>query len=340
MKNAPLQETALKSSQQGAAILLFFLIVLTASTTFFLTTVNTQSIEVREFQDINYELEKAKQGLISYTSNYHTFGFDFDQDTETDDEGPGRFPCPDINKDGLADSNADDCTDYVRGRLPSSLSFGATSTITISNIYEIFDRQFWYVISPAFAEISTNSVNFTSNDFLTIDGETGYIAVIIAPGIEVGTQDRGQSDTDVTNYLEQGNVSGTAFVNSYPANPDLFNDKVIGIKLSDLKGPVMNSVIDPLHGAMLDYWNTFEDFPLDASAFGDWVQDNYVRWYGQEDWDDDLNYFRFVWDFPGWYTYKYVRFSHNNCPDQATQIIYLNDYSNPPSETIIEPGTC
>ena len=261
---------------------MFFFVVFAASATMFLSSVNTHSVEVRQFQDMRSEMEKAKQGLIAYAMNYHTYGFDNDGDTFTNDEGPGRLICPDVDNDGLAESNATDCTDNVRGRLPETFSYSG-NIVTLSNEFADIDQQFWYVVSANFKEITAGDVNHTTAGTLSIDGEGGYVAVIIAPGDELLGQDRSSSPTAVSNYLEQDNLAGTSFINSYPANPDAFNDQVIGIKASELKldeirfDEIVNtpdaSIYEPVRVELYDYYLSNGFLPASPTAINESIQD-------------------------------------------------------------------
>jgi hypothetical protein len=233
MKSLPIK----RKTQRGAVLLVLFLIVFSVAASVFLSSVNTHSVEVARLLDTRSEMGNAKQALISYAINYHQLGFDYVDDATIQDEGPGRLICPDVDNDSLADSTIALCTDYVRGRLPETFITGGSTTVTVTlnDYFSDIDQQFWYVVSPTFKEIATTTVNHLTTGNLTIDGETGYIAVIIAPGEALAGQDRIASNTLASNYLEQGNLAGTDFVNSYPADPDNFNDQVIGIKASELK---------------------------------------------------------------------------------------------------------
>lgn len=270
---------------------MFFFIVFAASATMFLSSVNTHSVEVREFQDTRTEMEKAKQSLIAYAMNYHSYGFDNDGDTFTNDEGPGRLICPDVDNDGLAESNVADCTDNVRGRLPETFTYSG-NIVTLSNEFADIDQQFWYVVSANFKEITSGDVNHTTAGTLSIDGEGGYVAVIIAPGDELLNQDRGSSQTTASNYLEQDNLAGTSFINSYPANPDAFNDQVIGIKASELKldeirfDEIVNmpdaSIYEPVRVELYDYYLSNGFLPASPAAINDSIQDKGYGWLFDE----------------------------------------------------------
>lgn len=331
-----------KKAQHGIALLVLFLMVFTVGATVFLSSVNTHSVEMRQFQDVRSEMLKAKQALISYAMNYHSYGFDHDGDTYTDDAGPGRMFCPDIDNDGTADSGALECVDYVRGRLPENVNFGLNSGI-INDTFADIDQQFWYVVSPAFKEITTSYVNHETVGDLSIDGESGYVAVIIAPGEALTGQNRTASKTTVANYLEQGNQSGTAFINSYPSDPDAFNDQVIGIKASELMLDTLRINEINSHPANYYYSKTRPELyayylangstlPTTALALNDYMKD---KGYG---WLVDEGYLPSTLDLYQRSTYPYVRYNLFGCSTYWWWFLPESPYS--PLSTYVSGTAC
>lgn len=333
---------AVRKYQQGAVLLVMFLMLFTVATTVFLSSVDTNQVEVRQQQDVRIEMEKAKQALIAYAQNYPHFGFDNDDDGLTNDEGIGRLICPDVDNDGLADSNDTDCTDNVRGRLPERFTYGgsSTTTVTLNNYFADIDQQFWYVVSPAFKEITDSNVNHRTSPTLSIDGEQDYVAVIIAPGEAIGTQNRSAGQTTVANYLEYDNVSGSDFINSYPSDPDNFNDQVIGITADeifaaiDVEEMVIEYAIDELE----NYWATNGFQPETTSDLSDFIETNgsawYSSWFAHESYVDEFNNFNRN-DSP-YDSYDWSEFSFYTCP--STTVHYLTDYSTYPPLWYFFPG--
>lgn len=330
------------SRQQGAALLVLFFVILTVSTTVFLSSVNTHAVELRRFHDVRAEMEQSKQGLIAYAMNYHTFGFDNDGDTFTNDEGPGRFLCPDVDNDGLADSSIADCTDYVRGRLPEGYVYNGNQ-VAINDAFTGTDQQFWYVVSPAFKEITTTEINHNTVGDLTIDGVTGYVAVIIAPGEQLAGQDRTASQTAAANYLEQDNLAGTDFINSYPADPDAFNDQVIGIKASELMlADVRDVYIDVTPNNVLyenarqqlsAYWTANSSLPANATELGVYMQDKGYGWLIDEGYAGTT--------YTGYYrntSYPYIRYNLEGCTSYWYWFIPVFPYS--PNNTYVSGTPC
>lgn len=324
--------TVNRNKQRGVILLVLFFAVFAVGATLFLSSVNTHTVEIRRHQDMRAELIKAKQALIAYAMNYHTYGFDNDGDTFTDDEGPGRLICPDVDNDGLADTSSADCTDYVRGRLPQSFSYGS-NTINLNNAFADIDQQFWYVVSPAFKEITTSNVNALTAGDLSIDGEAGYAAVIIVPGEAQVGQNRSTSAsrTVAANYLEQDNLAGTSFINSYPADPDAFNDQVIGIKPSELMiGKIwdkevgnipINDFIETTRQELYTYYLAEGDLPT-GNELSDYIQNKGYGWLKDEGYFETTyaNYYRLT-------SYPYIRYNLRNCNTYWYWFIPVSPYS-------------
>lgn len=319
--------------QRGAVLLVLFLVVFAFGASIFLASVNTHAVEMRRFNDVRHELDKAKQTLIAYARNYHTFGFDHDGDTFTDDEGPGRLICPNVDNDllGLADSNVTDCTDNVRGRLPEKVEYNG-NTFLLNNAFADIDQQFWYVVSPAFKEITTGSVNHLTTGNLSIDGVSGYIAVIIAPGEALAGQDRSASQTSAANYLEQGNLTGTSFINSYPADPDAFNDQVIGIRAEDLKlDEIVELFTEKPRKVLAAHYSTYGFLPNSMTAFQNHLRSIGLRWFIDEGYISAYsNYF--------YNSYPYVRYNLNGCTSYWYWFIPVSPYS--PNFTYVSGTPC
>jgi hypothetical protein len=338
--------TGIRHKQRGAVLLVLFLTLFAAGATLFLSSVNTHTVEIRRHQDVRAELTSAKQALIAYAINYHTYGFDNDGDTFTDDEGPGRLICPDVDNDGLADTAITACTDYVRGRLPQSFSYSG-NTFNLNNSFADIDRQFWYVVSPAFKEIAATDVNPQTAGDLSIDGKAGYIAVIIAPGEALAGQDRSSSQIAATNYLEQDNLSGTSFINSYPDNPDAFNDQVIGIHASELTIEIIekiwdkeienfpsniNNFIEFRRQELHAYYLAEGDLPT-GNEFGDYIQNKGYGWLIDEGYFD-TSYANFNRNT----SYPYVRYNLRGCSTYWYWFIPVSPYS--PNFTYVSGSPC
>ncbi|TSA15772.1 MAG: hypothetical protein D4R74_05935 [Betaproteobacteria bacterium] len=163
---------------------------------------------------------------------------------------PGSLPCPDRNNDGIAESS---CTSANRlGRLPYK-------TLGIDPIYDASGELLWYGLSGNFR--TTSTINSDTAGQLTLYNrdaqgnetivQSGTVAVLLAPGTRLGTQDRSWSGascsatTDpcniASNYLEgrNGDSTTTDYVAAVetltdPTVANLFNDQLLAITRQDL----------------------------------------------------------------------------------------------------------
>ena len=130
-------------------------------------------------------------------------------------------------------------------------------------------------------------LNSDVNADFTIDGVGGYVAVIIAPGDALSSQDRTVKTTPA-NYLESVNVTdgGTdrAFVNANPADPDNFNDVVLGITWSEIMTAMTLKVVQEIKSLLDEYHDStytgltgsyieFPYYPYTDANYGNWRDD-------------------------------------------------------------------
>jgi hypothetical protein len=135
---------------------------------------------------------------------------------------PGSLPCPDTNDDGIADLAYPNCTAYA-GRLP-------WRTLDLDDPRDGSGERLWYVLSPAFNDGNT-AINATTAATLTLDGQGGMVAMIIAPGGALDGQAR--PSNDIAAYLDDvtaanSNRDGDNHFFSAPSG-STFNDRIIAI---------------------------------------------------------------------------------------------------------------
>lgn len=240
--------------QQGVIFLALMLVLVVTGSTVALSALNNrQSALLERNREIRYQMEQAKAALLAYAANYASF---------YTDRGPGFFPCPDtddpttlplVDPDGTPNytgtASLEQCSYSAPavGRLPKMEVF-ADTTFRFNDTYADIDQQFWYVAAPRYLYSSTSTdrrsykrtysdsatSTVASSAWLTLDGETEYVALIIAPGEELEGQDRSSGPTNYANYLDgQNGGDGFNFYTSYSSNPELFNDEVLGITLDE-----------------------------------------------------------------------------------------------------------
>ncbi len=249
--------------QSGFALLLFVLVLLAiggvALTGFSQSAL--KSIQEKKFEHNKRVLKEAKQALLMFAYNYPV----------TNENGPGRLPCPDTDNDGVltfaALETAFGCADSL-GRLPWNHAN--------MNLYDIRDadgQRLWYAVSENFSTQDAGSLNSDSFGTITVRDQSGSIlyngshpgnlaksgvaAVIIAPGSITSrngvSQDRSVVDDDpfdtnpdddpgvvlASNYLDQdfGVEDNANFSQESPT---------IGFILGPVNGNTTNAVNDQI----------------------------------------------------------------------------------------------
>jgi hypothetical protein len=280
--------------QRGAALLLILLLLVVAGSTFALGALNSNpALRAREQRELYQQMQRAKESLLAYAAHSAS--------VHAHTRGPGYLPCPDTtasdpDNDGVVrDDDSTDCAGYdsssapLLGRLPIAID-AAGNRFELSMRGIGVDQRFWYAVGNRYVAISSatapasalrNAIRRTSSTFadatshrLTLDGMAGYVAVIIAPGEALASQNRAGGFDDHHNYLDGTNGDGYTFVSSFPADPSAVNDRMLGITLDeymdvvglqvilDMKKELDASAVDGEYPSSSGY----VDFPLQPSA--------------------------------------------------------------------------
>jgi len=195
MKGRPLK------NQSGFALLMFVLVILTAGgmLTIGISQNMQESAENNKFEHNKRVLEEAKRALLQFAYNYPV----------TNNKGPGRLPCTDIDNDGDANTAFGDC--ITLGRLPWN-----EPNLHLYDIRDADGQRLWYAVSDAFATNVSggNIINSDTSGTITLRDQQGNIiydgsnpgsltqygiaAVIISPGAVINRngvrQDRSLDD--------------------------------------------------------------------------------------------------------------------------------------------------
>ena len=268
-----------RHSQQGVAILLVLLIFLATASSLVLSALSTsrQDIEAQSQRELAYQMQLAKANLLAYAANSHLF--------HNDGRGPGFLPCPD--NDALDEAAPASCTGIAQlGRLPQFAEAGG-GRMPFNDFYAGTDQQFWYTAGPRYvyendpvsefhkARYRTSTTWAEASDYrLSLDGVTGYVAFIIAPGEASSSQNRSGGSEDYANYLDgQNGGDGYNFHSSYAANPAQFNDQILGITLDEYMhyvGPEVTRAIKLVLDQQHDLDGFYDAYdPLDFRDFFD-----------------------------------------------------------------------
>jgi hypothetical protein len=295
--------------QPGFIMLALLLIMVIGGSSLVLAGLsNRQAVYLRQQHELHQQLESAKANLLAYVANSNAF---YD-----DTQGPGFFPCPDTDQDGVAEISCTpinaimpDCASNTNrpapkiGRLPEYVVQGR-NRILLSNFYAGTDQQFWYVVAPRYvysdvsgdrqasdrtSTASSGTIPAPACMRLYLDDSPEYVAFIIAPGEALTSQDRVANSTLYSNYLDGGNgATNYYYSTSDSSNPAAFNDQIIGITLDEYvkavgirvaietKKQIDAYYVDPLNGAYPPTESAFQ-LVLDDTADHRWLWPSTVK---------------------------------------------------------------
>lgn len=160
----------------------------------------------------------------------------------SDTNRPGSLPCPALSSDGTA-PGLPPCPTFV-GWLP-------WRTLGLPDLRDNSGERIWYVLSPNFQDSGT--INITSTSALSLDGNTGIAALVIAPGSALSGQSR--PSNNVVDYLDakDGNLwtSNNDGDNSYFSGNagDKFNDKALPLTTAVLFSNVSKRILSEIRYA-------------------------------------------------------------------------------------------
>ncbi len=275
------------SRQQGLVMIAMLLLVFMAGTSMYFVSMSDRHGDIKNIVDYNNEMVSAKEALIAYAANYA----DILPAYATDNLGPGRLPCPDIDRDGAPETSCDG-GDQLIFRLPISVQKSTGDQFYFSRAYTegpvgASFSQLWYAVSPDYA--ASNSpvypLNSSTDGLLSVDSVNDYVAVIIAPGEPHNGQNRTTSENknNRNNYLEAPNNSTVTGVFSNYADEDTddFNDRLIGITRAEVMTAVTMKVVEEIKRVLDDHYVEYEGHPL--TAYFDYECLNSTHCYPRDD---------------------------------------------------------
>lgn len=243
------------SRKQHGMVLLALLLVLVIGASFLLLSkLNAAGRQSYRDQQTAQALAEAKAALIGYAIS--------------DPNRPGELPCPDFNDDGKLTLTVDfggggACTSY-RGWLP-------WNRLRLPDLRDAAGERLWYGLSIPYRAGDTSPLNSESLGQLTVDGASGVVAVILAPGEAMeGQESRPGTDANssVGDYLEGLNRGGDQ--TQYMTAPvgQTFNDRLITITRQELMGIVEKRVLRETRALLNTYYRTNRYYPY-ANAYSD-----------------------------------------------------------------------
>lgn len=238
--------------QAGSALLAILLVGIVAASFILVSKLNSSVRQYVRQSTSSKTLAEARAALIGYAVNYpeHHPG-----------EGPGYLPCPDINNNGSAGGSCSLGGGTSLGRLP-------WKTLEIEELRDHVGERLWYAVADNYKNNPKvlASLNPDSPGNFSVNGNNDIVAVIIAPGEPVGSQDRGSNPLDVNNYLEDDNADLDAdFVTRASGE---FNDQVVFITRDELIDVVQKRVLGDVKHVLLDYESVYGAYPW-LTPFGD-----------------------------------------------------------------------
>jgi len=264
----------LAQSESGAALLLLMLVIIVGASFILVSSLNTNLRQYDRQGKTAVTLSDAKAALITYALTY--------PENVNPDDGPGYLPCPDrtdpINGTAsLIGSAGTSCSlggGTIIGRFP-------WKTLNTSDLRDHTGERLWYAVSENFKNNPKilPYLNSDSPGTISVDGVDDIVAVIIAPGSPVATQDRDITNAatliNAANYLEGGNESGFDTYTSRATGE--FNDQVIYITRQELMDSVEQRVVNRVRGVLQDYYTTYGAYPwlapfADPKADAKWLK--------------------------------------------------------------------
>ncbi len=249
---------ALPKQQRGVVLLAFFLVLFLVGAGAIISVLDNNTPRLRNSTDTMAALRQAKESLIAYAvlyaENYSVSG-----------DAPGYLPCPDTNGNGLENAPCNSANPL--GRLPTSIVLPAplNSTMPLSNYNNDVDEQFWYSVANNFKRDPAGILNTAAVTTMTLDGQGGIAAVLIAPGPIMGGQARPSNSSN--RYLEDSNTSSPDFVTRDLIDPDKFNDRVLAITVDEIFTPIVRILADKVKAALDAYHVANARYPLTQVEF-------------------------------------------------------------------------
>ena len=268
--------------QQGAVMMVLAMILFATGSSYMLAVLNANSASLMRQQDAGQALIAAKEAIIAYAVMHGDF-------YGIAGAGPGHLFCPDTNNNGQENSP---CAGNALGRLPRSIVLPSGDNFPLSDYGSGIDQQLWLAVAPAFKRAPAGVLNSAIAGNLTLDGQPGIAAVLIAPGEPLAGQTRGNNTA--ANYLEGANTSLPDFSTGSNAAPGTFNDRVLAIRSTEILTPVTVRVAERVRQALGAYHLANGFFPVDQATFNAVLAVAGVMppWYVTNGWPGVTNYSR------------------------------------------------
>jgi hypothetical protein len=299
-----LSNNYLSVKQQGAALILMVFILSLVVLTYTVKSLNSNDFRVKEATNTSQALAEAKAALISWSVNHPNT--------------PGLMPYPDRNADAGGYDGLSDCPggatlySHLIGRLPWKGADYNDCNILLNGLGKEFldgsNEPLWYavsknlvhiysptgdpVINPSKIDNPTYYNPLNHKGWLSVYDKNGQLvsdrvaAIIFAPGLPIGGQDRSGGKADATNYLDTFDLQsggGTKSNRTYSSadedfymgedsrnvrsdntvyqQPYYFNDKLVYITIDELMAEVEKRAAGEAKSALKNYYAKNSFFP-------------------------------------------------------------------------------
>lgn len=262
----------MRARQQGYVLLALLLVLLIAGSSVLLGGFNNrqQLVNTRHAESL-YQLTQAKEALLAFAANSARL---YDNN-----RGPGYLPCPDITGDGFPNEGEDcDSDEPLAGRLPNAVDTG-TTIFRITAADSDAESRFWYVVAPRhvyhseedalrLARWRSSAQNPEASLRLTLDGNSNYVALLIAPGEVLDFQERIGNQNVFAAYVESALPTSPFSFTSTSANPANHNDIVLGITHDEYMRKVGPALAGSIKELLQDTYEVDSVYPEGKTADG------------------------------------------------------------------------
>lgn len=242
--------------QNGVSLLIFFVILLFGTSSYLILSYDFNKRKLEKNQKTMQALNEAKLAMIGWSVKH---------------KNPGTLPCPeDLALVGTINEGSSRTTcNELRpiGRLP-------WKTLGIGDIRDGNGDKLWYAISSGYR---SKPINLNTSAALSLNYQAGRaLAIIFSAGPPLFSQKR-INQTDIAQYLDLFNVSGTPTFLMEVAKQD-FNDGLLVVTKDDLFNAVSMRVLGDIRGTagqggLVDFYFKNGFYPY-ADSNGDGQSDN------------------------------------------------------------------
>lgn len=261
--------------QRGAVLLIMLVILVVGATGMLVSSLNSATLLSERNNITAKALAQAKEALIAYAISSESTG--------TATARPGNFPCPDTDVPGTSNYGSEQAScsaggGTTIGRLP-------WKTLGISEPRDADNEPLWYILSDNFRKIAA-IINSDTQGTLQVydkDGTTlltpagdEAVAIIIAPGRALGSQQRSSDSDKITasNYLDAAlsKINASAIGPFIAASTtESFNDHLLILRVRDFMPAIEKRVARELKIILQAYRaaNGYYPYPAPFSSCQD-----------------------------------------------------------------------